>query len=74
MHKDIVFNAAVKNAVRDEDDSKWQLQLVVNGEPQVKEFDKVAFCHGYQTLAKTPKFEGAELFQGEIMHTQAFRM
>jgi dimethylaniline monooxygenase (N-oxide forming) / hypotaurine monooxygenase len=74
MQKDIVFNALLKQVSRNKDDSKWRLELVVNGEPQVKEFDKVAFCHGYQTMAKMPEFEGVEKFEGTVVHTQQFRM
>jgi dimethylaniline monooxygenase (N-oxide forming) len=74
MHKDIVLNAWVKQASRNEDDTKWRLDLVVDGKPRVKEYDKVAFCHGYQTKAKMPVFDGVEKFEGEVMHTQQFRM
>lgn len=74
MHKDIVFNALVKQASRNQDDSKWRLDLVVDGESRVEEYDKVAFCHGYQTKAKMPDFEGVKNFDGKILHTQQFRM
>ena len=74
MQKDIVFNTLVKQVSRNKDDSKWRLELVVNGEPRVEEFDKVAFCHGYQTKAKMPTFEGVEKFKGTVVHTQQFRL
>lgn len=41
--------------------------------PTTLEFDKVVFCHGYQTKAKMPTFEGQELFEGTIMHSQQYR-
>jgi dimethylaniline monooxygenase (N-oxide forming) len=59
---------------RNKDDSKWQLHLVVDGESRVEEYDKVAFCHGYQTKASMPDFEGVEKFDGAIIHTQQFRV
>jgi dimethylaniline monooxygenase (N-oxide forming) len=74
MLKDIVFNASVKQVSRNKDDNKWQLLLDVDGQSRVEEYDKVAFCHGYQTQAKIPDFEGVEKFDGPIMHTQEFRM
>ena len=74
MHKDIVFNTVVKQVSRNKDDTKWRLDLVVDGESRVEEYDKVAFCHGYQTKANMPEFEGVEKFDGTIMHTQQFRM
>ena len=74
MHKDIVFNALVKQVSRNKDDGKWRLDLVIDGESRVEEYDKVAFCHGYQTRANMPDFEGVEKFDGPIVHTQKFRM
>jgi dimethylaniline monooxygenase (N-oxide forming) len=74
MHKDIEFNTLVKKVSRNKDDSKWQLGLIVDGESRVEEYDKVAFCHGYQTKANMPDFEGVEKFDGVIIHTQQFRM
>lgn len=73
MHKDIVLNAFVKQASRNKDDSNWRLDLVIDGESRVEEYDKVAFCHGYQTKARIPDFDGVEKFKGAIMHTQQFR-
>lgn len=73
MHKDIIFNARVVQVSRNKEDTKWQLDLIINGKSRVKEYDKVAFCHGYQTKANMPDFEGVEKFKGVIMHTQQFR-
>jgi len=41
MRKDIRFNALVKQASRNADDSKWRLDILVDGQPQVEEYDKV---------------------------------
>jgi dimethylaniline monooxygenase (N-oxide forming) len=46
MHKDIVFNASVKQVSRNKEDSKWRLEFMVDGELRVEEYEKVAFCHG----------------------------
>ncbi|KAI0129775.1 putative dimethylaniline monooxygenase [Xylariales sp. AK1849] len=71
--KDIVFNASLKQVVRNKEDTKWCVELDVNGEHQVKEFDKVAFTHGYQTKAEMPDFEDRENFEGPVIHTQQYR-
>lgn len=47
MHKDIVFNASVKQVYRNKNDSKWRLEFMVDGELRAKEYEKVVFCHGY---------------------------
>jgi hypothetical protein len=46
MHKDIVFNALVKQVSRNKEDSRWQLEFMVDGELRIEEYEKVAFCHG----------------------------
>jgi dimethylaniline monooxygenase (N-oxide forming) len=73
LHKDIVFGASVTRAVRNEDDTQWRLEMLVDGEQRAEEFDKVVFCHGYQTTPKMPKYDGQELFKGRLMHGQQFR-
>lgn len=72
--KNWVFNTSVKKASRNSTDTKWCLEVETAGEgTTVLEFDKVVFCHGYQTKAVVPKFEGQEKFEGIIMHSQQYR-
>lgn len=71
--QDLVFSANLKRATRNESDTKWRLELDIDGKPEIREFDKVAFTHGYQTKAKMPKFEGHDKFEGAIMHAQQYR-
>lgn len=73
LMKDIVFNSNLKQVSRNKDDSKWRVDLEVDGVSRTEEFDKVAFCHGYQTQPKMPKFDGLEKFSGEVIHGQAFK-
>jgi dimethylaniline monooxygenase (N-oxide forming) len=68
-----VFGALVTRAARNEDDTRWRLEMLVDGKPQFEEFDKVVFCHGYQNKPNMPKYEGQELFEGTLMHAQQFR-
>jgi dimethylaniline monooxygenase (N-oxide forming) len=68
-----VFGALVTRATRNADDSRWRLEMLVKGEPRTEEFDKVVFCHGYQTEPVMPKYEGQELFGGRFMHAQQYR-
>jgi dimethylaniline monooxygenase (N-oxide forming) len=72
--KDMVFNASVTRATRNQSDTKWCIEMLVDGEPRKEEFDKVVFCHGYQTQSKMPVYEGQELFHGRLMHAQQYRM
>ncbi|KAH8903633.1 FAD/NAD(P)-binding domain-containing protein [Coniochaeta sp. PMI_546] len=79
LFKDIVLNTTIRNVRRDSTDTKWLLDIettaVDKGEIRADtvSFDKVTFCHGYQTKAKIPRWEGQELFAGTIMHSQAYR-
>lgn len=73
LMKDIVFNTTVCKVVRNEDDTKWKLEIERSGKLEMVEFDKVALCHGYQTEAVMPQFEGQEKFEGPIIHSQNYR-
>ncbi|KAJ7512020.1 putative dimethylaniline monooxygenase [Mycena galericulata] len=73
LHKHIVFNALLKQVTRNKEDTKWRLELIIDGEPRVEEYDKVAFTHGYQTRAEMPALEGRDKFEGPVIHTQAYR-
>lgn len=67
------FNATVKKTSRNSDDTKWCLEVETVSETKTVEFDKVVLCHGYQTIAKMPRFEGQDRFEGTIMHSQQYR-
>ncbi|KAF1972582.1 FAD/NAD(P)-binding domain-containing protein [Bimuria novae-zelandiae CBS 107.79] len=58
---------------RNDNDTKWRVEVTVNGVPRVEEFDKLALCHGYQTYPEMPKFECKEKFEDILMHAQQFR-
>ncbi|EAT80967.1 hypothetical protein SNOG_11923 [Parastagonospora nodorum SN15] len=62
--QDITFNATVTRTVRNEDDTRRRLEILISGEERIEEFDKVVFCHGYQTKPSMPQFEGQEFFTG----------
>lgn len=71
--KDIVFNASLERVSRNERDTKWEVEVVVDGKRQTLEYDKVAFCHGYQTKAKMPEFMDQDKFEGLLIHAQGYR-
>ena len=72
LHRDIVFGASLQRATRTKGDTKWNLEMLVGGEQESHQFDKVVFCHGYQTRSVIPVFEGAK-FEGQLMHGQQFK-
>ncbi|RKL31586.1 hypothetical protein BFJ72_g10990 [Fusarium proliferatum] len=71
----ISFNSSVQVVNRNSDDSGWILQVekVGTGEKESRTFDKVVFCHGYQTKRVMPTFPGQDKFEGEIIHSQQYR-
>ncbi|KAI1858838.1 hypothetical protein JX265_010519 [Neoarthrinium moseri] len=71
--KDIIFGASLKQVTRNQNDTKWIVELEIGGEPHFKEFDKVAFTHGYQTKAVTPDLPDRTKFEGVLIHTQQYR-
>jgi dimethylaniline monooxygenase (N-oxide forming) len=68
-----VFKASVENVVRTEDDKQWRLEMFIDSKSDDQVFDKVALCHGYQTIAEMPTYEGSETFEGTLMHSQQYR-
>ena len=73
LHKDVVLNATVRRVERNESDTKWNLNVEINSQLETREFDKIVFCHGYQTNPNTPKFPGQENYTGKIVHSQQYR-
>ena len=73
LHKDIIFNAAVRKVDRNSDDTKWTISVDIDEKPETREFDKVIFCHGYQTKKSMPTFPGQEHYTGRILHSQEYR-
>ncbi len=73
LKKDISFGSNVKKVTRNAADTKWLLEIEKKGKTETHEFDKVVFCHGYQTVANWPVYEGRELFKGSITHSQQYR-
>ncbi|KAH8671502.1 putative dimethylaniline monooxygenase [Xylariales sp. PMI_506] len=71
--KDIVFKTLVKRVFRNDDDTKWVVEVEIDGKIQSVEYDKVSFCHGYQTKKNMPKFQGQEEFEGLLIHSQEYR-
>ncbi|KAF9880506.1 dimethylaniline monooxygenase 2 [Colletotrichum karsti] len=73
LYDHMVFDANVGRVTRNGEGTKWQVEMVKSGKPEVHQFDKVVFCHGYQTKKKMPVYEGQETFEGTIIHSQQFR-
>ncbi|KAL6914652.1 hypothetical protein FSST1_012412 [Fusarium sambucinum] len=73
--KRITFDTSVKVVNRNKEDNGWDIQVenVGSGQIETHHFDKVAFCHGYQTMRKMPVFPGQQDYKGEIMHAQQYR-
>ncbi|KAK3682287.1 flavin-containing monooxygenase 9 [Podospora appendiculata] len=69
----ICFEASVQLVRRNEADTGWLVTVEKHGRVETAEFDKVALCHGYQTKASIPTFEGQDKFEGTILHSQAYR-
>ncbi|KAL8290912.1 hypothetical protein RB597_008940 [Gaeumannomyces tritici] len=68
----IRFGAVVRSVRRSSDDTAWLLD--VEGEAEPLSFDKVLVAAGTETEPKPlPEFEGRELFEGKVMHSQAYK-
>lgn len=58
---------------RDEASGKWKLEIQKGGARSTEWFDKIVFATGINKLPHTPKIEGLDGFQGEIMHSSGYK-
>lgn len=68
------YNTKVEN-VKQLSDDKWQLTYVetLTGEKTTETFDFLICATGLHSYANIPKIEGAEMFEGTIMHSLNYR-
>lgn len=64
------LGATITHVTREDDSGKWRLDF--ESGPS-KYFDKVIMSTGPHVKPLMPKFSGAEHFQGDIIHSQAFK-
>ncbi|KAK7210373.1 hypothetical protein V2G26_017551 [Clonostachys chloroleuca] len=64
------LNARIKQAAREKDSNKWRIDFETGPS---KYFDKLVISTGPHAKPLMPELGGSELFQGEIVHAQAFK-
>jgi dimethylaniline monooxygenase (N-oxide forming) len=64
------LNARIKQAAREKDSNKWRIDFETGPS---KYFDRLVISTGPHAKPLMPELEGSELFQGEIVHAQAFK-
>ncbi len=70
----VELNTAVVKVERNKDDTQWLVHTAENRvNVQVREFYKVVFATGIYNVPCLPVFEGADLFKGKKIHSQAFK-
>ncbi|KAI4604045.1 hypothetical protein KJ359_000172 [Pestalotiopsis sp. 9143b] len=68
LEKYIEFNKTAASVRRNEDDTKWLLTFE-DCEDYPREFDKIVWATGCDTVPKIPKIPGQERFEGRILHS-----
>lgn len=71
LYDHIEFNTTVEVIRRDEGKSKWL--IYIEGEENPRPFDKVVFSSGSETIAKPPRIEDLDKFEGQFLHGQAYK-
>ncbi|KAF7547917.1 hypothetical protein G7046_g8860 [Stylonectria norvegica] len=67
------FGSTVTKVARNDEDTKWNIEMIRDGNPETRVFDKVVCCSSYQSQPKMPDFKGLSRFEGQILHVQQFR-
>lgn len=64
------LNSRVATIKRDEENARWVVAIEGSG-PEY--FDKVVVATGINSRPHQPKLEGREVFEGEVLHSRAFK-
>jgi dimethylaniline monooxygenase (N-oxide forming) len=67
----IVFGVSVESVIRNTDDTKWLVAL--EGEDTPRSFDRVVLACGAELTPRLPEIEGLKIFEGELIHSQAYK-
>ncbi|KAH7012693.1 flavin-binding monooxygenase-like-domain-containing protein [Microdochium trichocladiopsis] len=72
------FDTEVVAVQRDEHNGAWMVTTKStkegsNGATEVHRFDRVVVASGMLNVAKMPKFQGSEQFEGDLMHAREFK-
>ena len=67
------LETTVKWIQRDEELEQWKISVSSERGEEISNFDKIVICTGLNIKPRTPHFEGAEKFEGKVIHAQAFR-
>ncbi|KAF4631409.1 hypothetical protein G7Y89_g6721 [Cudoniella acicularis] len=73
LERDVKLNTPVKWVKRNAENTAWKVCIESEKNEEIRDFDKVVFCHGLTYKAVTPEFEGMEKFKGKMIHCQAFK-
>ncbi|KAH7369630.1 flavin monooxygenase-like protein [Rhexocercosporidium sp. MPI-PUGE-AT-0058] len=73
LNKHVQLNTSVHWIKRNDDDTKWQVCTKQSEKEEIRDFDKVVMCSGLSTKAIVPKFEGEDMFKGDVIHVQSFK-
>jgi dimethylaniline monooxygenase (N-oxide forming) len=63
------LNTAVTKVVHEEE-GKWRLEIQ-GSQPEI--FDRVVIANGINQIPNIPAVTGIELFEGECLHSRAFK-
>jgi dimethylaniline monooxygenase (N-oxide forming) len=64
------LNTKVGNVKRDEENGRWIVDVQGSG---LEYFDKVIVATGINSRPHLPKLDGLETFEGQVLHSRAFK-
>jgi dimethylaniline monooxygenase (N-oxide forming) len=73
LNHHVKFKTTVKLIKRDEELERWQVSVSSERGEEISNFDKIVICTGLNMKPCTPHFQGAEKFEGKVIHAQAFK-
>lgn len=74
LYDHIEFNTKVTGIVRDDKNGKWTVSTEMSdGTKVARGFDKVVLAHGMVHTPTVPRFEGADHFEGVVIHGRDYK-
>ncbi|KAK7977012.1 hypothetical protein PG988_004502 [Apiospora saccharicola] len=73
LHQHVRFGTTVHKVVRNKADTAWDIYMTDANGDSIQTFDKVAFCHGCESVPSLPPMPNRARFAGQVIHAQAYR-
>lgn len=73
LHSKLRLETRVTKISRNENERNWNLQIEDSEGQRIESFDRVVVATGINQIPNIPAVEGIDIFEGETLHSRAFK-